>query len=399
MASGPRRPPRIAVAGAGVFGAAASLELRRRGWEVVLLDPEAPPAPRAASTDVSKVVRREYGSDRFYLELASEAIEGWRRWNAEWPEPLYHETGVLVLGLLDSEAPLEGSGFTADSWRSLLAAGCTPERLDGGELAARFPAWSAGHVRGGFFHRAAGWAESGRVVARLVELARAAGVVVRREAVIGLLEDDRGVRGLRGAAGEVAADHTLLAAGVWTPRLGGLEWGMWPTAHPVFHLRPSDPEPFRAERFPVFLSDIASSGWYGFPLHPREGVVKVARHGLGRRVDPDVERAVTPEEEEALRAFLAESLPELAGAPVAASRSCLYCDTADGHFWIDRDPARDGLTVASGGSGHAFKFAPVLGGLIADAVEGRESRWLPRFSWRREARPFASEEQARAGRA
>lgn len=394
MASSPRRPPRIALAGAGVFGAAAALELRRRGWDVVLLDPEAPPAPRAASTDVSKVVRREYGSDLFYLELATEAIAGWRRWNAEWPEPLYHETGLLVL----ADSPLEGSGFAADSWRSLLAAGYAPERLDAGELAARFPAWSSTHLRGGFFHREAGWSESGRVVARLVDLARAAGVEVRREAAVGLLEDDRGVRGLRGAAGEVPADHTLLAAGVWTPRLAGLEWGMWPTAHPVFHLRPGDPEPFRAERFPVFLSDIAATGWYGFPLHPREGVVKVARHGPGRRVDPDVERVVTPDEVSAMRAFLADSLPALAGAPLAASRSCLYCDTADGHFWIDRDPAREGLTVASGGSGHGFKFAPVLGGVIADAVEGRESRWLPRFRWRREARPFASEEQARAGR-
>jgi glycine/D-amino acid oxidase-like deaminating enzyme len=392
MASSPRRSPRIAIAGAGVFGAAASLELRRRGWDVVLLDPDVPPAPRAASTDVSKVVRREYGSDFFYLELATEAIEGWRRWNAEWPEPLYHETGLLVL----SDSPLEGSGFTADSWRSLLVAGYAPERLDAGELAARFPAWTSTHLRGGFFHREAGWSESGRVVARLVELARAAGVEVRREAALGLLEDDRGVRGLRGAAGEVPADHTLLAAGVWTPRLAGLEWGMWPTAHPVFHLRPDDPELFRAERFPVFLSDIAATGWYGFPLHPREGVVKVARHGLGRRVDPDVERVVTPDEVAAMRAFLAESLPALAGAPLAASRSCLYCDTADGHFWIDRDPAREGLTVASGGSGHGFKFAPVLGGIIADAVEGRGSPWLARFRWRREALPFASEEQARA---
>jgi glycine/D-amino acid oxidase-like deaminating enzyme len=385
---------RIAIAGSGVFGAAAALELRRRGWEVVLLDPEAPPAPRAASTDVSKVVRREYGSDGFYLELAAAAIDGWRRWNAEWPEPLYHESGLLVIG----DAPLAAAGFVGDSWRSLLAAGCSPEPLDGSSLAARFPAWRGARAGGGFFHRAAGWAESGRVVARLVELARDAGVEVRREGVVGLLVDDRGVRGVRTPGGALAADHTLLAAGVWTPRLAGLEWGMWPTAHPVFHLAPADPEPFRGERFPVFMSDIAATGWYGFPLHPREGVVKVARHGLGRRVEPDVARTVTEDETRDLRAFLASSLPGLAGAPVVASRSCLYCDTADGHFWIDRDPAREGLTVASGGSGHAFKFAPLLGGLIADAVEGRTNPWLPRFAWRREARPFASEEQARAGR-
>ncbi|MEO8396610.1 MAG: sarcosine oxidase, partial [Chloroflexota bacterium] len=61
---------------------------------------------------------------------------------------------------------------------------------------------------------------------------------------------------------------------------------------------------------------------------------------------------------------------------------CLYCDTRDEHFWIDRHPQRPGLTVAAGGSGHAFKFAPVLGGLIADAMEAKPNDWLPKFRWR-----------------
>jgi glycine/D-amino acid oxidase-like deaminating enzyme len=383
----------VAIAGAGVFGAAAALELRRRGWSVVLVDPEVPPAPRAASTDVSKVVRREYGSDRFYLDMASAAIDGWRRWNAEWPAPLYHECGLLAL----AGGSLDEPGFAGDSWRSLQAAGCTPERLDVATVRERFPAWREGSYPDRFFHAAAGWAESGRVVERLVALGRAAGVELRRDGVAGLLAGDGGVRGLRTAAGAaVEADHTLLAAGVWTPRLAGLEWGMWPTAHPVFHLRPADPDLFRAERFPVFMADIATSGWYGFPLHPREGVVKIAGHGAGRRVEPDFARTVGHEDEALLRSFLQEQLPALATAPIVASRSCLYCDTADGHFWIDRDPRRAGLTVASGGSGHAFKFAPLLGEVIADAVEARENPWLPRFRWRREARPYAGEEEARA---
>lgn len=384
---------RVAIAGAGIFGATAALELRRRGWEVVLVDPEAPPAPRAASTDISKVVRREYGSDRFYLELASEAIAGWRRWNAEWPEPLYHEDGLLVLSGDELAAP----GFAGDSWRGLQATGCAPEALDAGELARRFPAWSRAPYRHGFFHAAAGWAESGRVVARLVERARAAGVEVRREAVSGLRMEGSRVRGLRTGSGEpVTADLTVVAAGVWSGRLAGIEWGVWPTAHPVFHLRPADPALFRSERFPVFMADVAESGWYGFPLHPREGVVKVARHGAGRRVEPDAPRVVEPADEQALRAFLHDALPALASAPVAASRACFYCDTADGHFWIDRDPARPELVVATGGSGHAFKFAPLLGVLVADAVEERDNRWLPRFRWRRETRAYAGEEQARA---
>lgn len=385
---------RVVVAGGGVFGTAAALELRRRGAAVVLLDPAELPAPRAASTDVSKVIRREYGSDELYLRLATRAIDGWRAWNAVWPEALYHECGLLLLG----GGSLAEPGFAGDSFRALAAAGCNPERLGAREVAARFPAWSGRREGEALFHAAGGWAESGRVVARLVDLCAAAGVEVRAgEGVAGLLEDDRGVAGVRTTrGGEVRGDHTVLAAGVWTPGLAGLEWGMWPTAHPIFHLRPERPERFAAERFPVFMADIAHTGWYGFPLHPREGVVKVARHGAGRRAEADDPRRVAPEEEAALRDFLAAALPELAAAPCVATRACLYCDTADGHFWIDRDPAREGLTVASGGSGHGFKFAPVLGELIADAVEGRDNPWRERFRWRREARPFASEEQARA---
>jgi hypothetical protein len=65
---------------------------------------------------------------------------------------------------------------------------------------------------------------------------------------------------------------------------------------------------------------------------------------------------------------------------------CLYCDTWDGNFWIDRDPEREGLVVAAGGSGHAFKFAPLIGGIIADVVEGRPNRFAHRFAWRDKGR-------------
>src|SRR5262249_4293588 len=150
---------------------------------------------------------------------------------------------------------------------------------------------------------------------------------------------------------------------------------------PVFHLRPDDPAPFEAARFPVFGADISTSGYYGFPLHPEAGVVKVANHGVGRPVHPSSpERAVTAEEPAGLRAFLDDTFPALARAPLAATRVCVYTDTWDGHFWIARDPEREGLMLATGGSGHAFKFAPLIGAWVADAVEGRvhaKFRWRP----------------------
>jgi glycine/D-amino acid oxidase-like deaminating enzyme len=77
------------------------------------------------------------------------------------------------------------------------------------------------------------------------------------------------------------------------------------------------------------------------------------------------------------------------------TRVCLYCDTWDGHFWIARDPGREGLVLATGGSGHAYKFAPRLGALSADAVEGRENDYSRKFRWRPEIHPEQNEEAAR----
>jgi glycine/D-amino acid oxidase-like deaminating enzyme len=102
---------------------------------------------------------------------------------------------------------------------------------------------------------------------------------------------------------------------------------------------------------------------------------------------------VTEADVEETREFLRGSLPALADAPVVATRQCWYGDAADGDFLIDRHPTRAGLFVAGGDSGHAFKFAPVMGGLLADVVEGKPNAWAARFRWRE---PRATKEAARA---
>jgi glycine/D-amino acid oxidase-like deaminating enzyme len=88
---------RIVVAGSGIFGVTAAIELQRRGHAVRLLDPGPLPRQLAASTDISKVVRLEYGGDESYTALSEQSIEGWRRWNREFGVELYHETGLLLL--------------------------------------------------------------------------------------------------------------------------------------------------------------------------------------------------------------------------------------------------------------------------------------------------------------
>jgi glycine/D-amino acid oxidase-like deaminating enzyme len=163
----------------------------------------------------------------------------------------------------------------------------------------------------------------------------------------------------------------------------------------VFHLKPRQPELFAPERFPVFGADITTTGYYGFPIN-RDGLVKIANHGIGREMSPESpERAVTPEDEKNLRKFLATTFPALADAPIVYSRICMYCDTHDGHFWIARDPGRKGLVIAAGDCGHGFKFAPVLGEIIADAAEQKPNPILQKFRWRPEVQRGSGADVAR----
>jgi glycine/D-amino acid oxidase-like deaminating enzyme len=382
----------VAIVGAGAIGLATALELRRRAYRVHVVEAGVPPDPDASSTDISKAVRMDYGSDEFYAALAERAIAGWRSWNVVLGEAVYHEVGFLLL----TGEPMREGTFEGDSFAVLSRRGRTLERLDGRAIARRFPAWAGAGYVDGYFNPTAGYARSGRTVELLASRVAASGVDLRtRTPVARLVESRSRVTGIELAGGErIDAETVVVAAGAWTPiLLPHLADVLRPVAQPVVHFRPSAPQRFAAPSFPVWGADIARTGWYGFPL--ADGVVKIGNHGPGRIADPRAPRAVDAPTLERFRAFVRAALGDLADAPAVASRICFYCDTPDGDFWIDRDPSRPGLVVAAGGSGHAFKFAPVLGPIVADVVEGRPNADARRFAWRT---PSAEHrEQARHG--
>jgi len=379
------------VVGAGINGVVAAIELRKRGHDVVLVDPGPLPHPLAASTDISKVVRAAYGADEEYTDLAERSRKIWQQWNVEFDVELYHEVGFLCM----RRRPMQSGDFEHDSLRLLERRGHRIERVNSDYLRRHFPAWNSDRYPDGFLDFEAGYAESGRAVAALIKRAKSFGVELREHASFRALDQrsDR-VKGIALESGEkVPADAVVIAVGAWTPYVVPFTRDFFrASGQPVFHLKPTQPELFRPERFPIFGADISATGFYGFPLN-RDGVVKIANHGLGREMSPDsLDRAVTKEEENQMRKFLADSFPSLVDAPVVFTRVCFYCDTKDGDFWIASDPDRAGLTIAAGDCGHGFKFAPVLGGIIADAVEGKVN---PKFRWRPEVKAGAAKEAAR----
>lgn len=380
---------RIVIVGGGIFGITAALELERRGYGVRLLEAGTIPAADAASTDISKMVRVEYGDDRVYTDLAEASISGWQEWNERWrgegrPAP-FRNCGVMMLS---REKMVEGD-FEYESYRLLRSRGRQAERIGGERLVARFPAWRE-RFADGFLDPSGGYVESGAAVWLLAEEARQRDIEirVRTPARSLLFQGDRvsGVEDTSGARHE--ADLVLLANGSWTGSFRpDLATSLRRTYHPVWHLRPGDLDLFRENTFPVFTADITRTAYYGFPLHPVHQVVKIGHHGRGLEFGEEADLSVPEALTDKMREFLERSIPALAEAEILYARLCPYCDTTDLNFWIAQDPERLGLTIAAGGSGHAFKFAPLLGSWIADAVEGAENSLTDRFRWRPEQLP------------
>jgi sarcosine oxidase len=179
--------------------------------------------------------------------------------------------------------------------------------------------------------------------------------------------------------GTYSAGRLVLAAGAWMRALAGELPGELPGApagdgrlpltveRTVIHwFRPARPTAlYSPERFPIFIGEYAPGlVWYGIP-DAGDGV-KAALHHHGEPADPDaLRRDVAPEEVAYVRALLRAFMPAADG-PLAASAVCMYTNTPDGHFIVDRHPAHPQVVLASPCSGHGFKFASALGEVLAD---------------------------------
>src|SRR5438876_3664539 len=385
---------KVIVIGAGINGVTAAIELTKRRHKVILADPGPLPHFLAASTDVSKAVRAAYGANEEYTALAERSIKLWREWNKEFGVELYHEAGVMFV----CQREMKPGDFEYESFKILKQRGHKVERMNSVRLWKRFPAWNPGLYRDGVLELEAGYAESDRVVATLIERAKSLGVELREG--VRFCELDQGDDRVKGIVMEdrqrILGDLVVMAVGAWTPYLLPFTKKFFrASGQPVFHLKPSRPDLFAPERFPVFGADITTTGYYGFPLN-HDGIVKIANHGPGREMSPESpDRAVTSGEEDNLRRFLSWAFPELADAPIVYTRVCMYCETHDGNFWIASDPEREGLVIAAGDCGHGFKFAPVLGEIIADAVEEKSNPILEKFRWRPEVRAGSGTDVAR----
>jgi sarcosine oxidase len=367
----------VAVIGLGVTGSAALAALARRGRRAAGIDRFAPRHDRGSSHGATRVIRPGYFEHPSYVPLVRAAYPLWRELEARSGETLLTITGILEMGLPESE-------LVAGTLRSARLHGLPHEILDAAGVMKRYPAFRMADDFIGVFQPDGGFLLAEPAVAAFQAVASRAGADLRtEERVLAVEPHGDGVR-VTTERGEVLAGCAIVAAGPWlTSLLPHMPAPLRVTRQVMAWFAPADLSGFAAERFPVFLLQNQDGTFYGFPADTT-GVKVAKHHHLDQVIDPDrCGRAVSEADEALIRNFLMAHLPD-AGGPLLAAKTCLYTMAPDGDFIIDQLPGHPQIIVASPCSGHGFKFAPAIGEILADlAIAGRTEYDISRFSLQR----------------
>jgi sarcosine oxidase len=348
------------------MGSAAAWQVAARGQRVIGFDRFRPPHDRGSSTGRSRIIREAYWEGPDYVPLVRRAYAWWARLEAASGRTLLRQTGGLVIG------PEQGPLVTG-ALASARAHGVPHERLSAAEVRRRFPVLQPDDSLVGVLEPRAGVLVPEEAIAGMLDQAGRHGAELRYDEPVVSWEavTDTGVR-VRTASGTVHARRLVLAAGAWMASdLPGRHLPLTVARQVLFWLRPAgDPARFAPAELPIWLWETREGPvWYGFP--DLGNGPKVARHHGGATTTADtVDRVVSKEEHAPLMAFLATAIPTLRG-PVIETQVCLYTNTPDEHFLLDRHPDCASVLIASPCSGHGFKFAPTIGEILADLATGQ----------------------------
>ncbi len=384
----------VVVAGLGAAGSACAYQLARRGLSVAGVDRHHPPHDLGSSHGSSRIFREAYAEDPLYVPILTAAFDGWRELEILAERELLVQCGGLMIGPPDCEL-IGGVRLSAERHGLPIEELSTVqlERRYGGVFAAANGTVALYDPRAGFLKPEA-CIEAMQSQAEVHDARLSPGA-----AVVGWSADDDGVRVELADGSALEADWLVLSLGAW---LGDLAPDLSPhltVARQVLHWFESTGEPGRLSpaHLPIFIWEHDPPRlFYGFPDHG-EGL-KVAIHHEGEVTTAEtVEREVSAAEVEAAHALTERLMPGAAGAWLR-SAVCMYTNTPDGHFLLDRHEEHERVIVASPCSGHGFKFMVALGAAVADLVTGAEPAFdIAPFRLARLAEPGGTQFRVRTG--
>ena len=364
----------VAVVGIGAMGSAAFYELAARGVRVLGIEQFQPGHDRGSSHGESRAIRLSYFEHPSYVPLLRRAFTKWRALEAECRDTILTVTGIL-------EAGHPGSPVVEGSILASREHDIPHEVLDAAEVGRRFPAFHLPEDWRALFQPDGGFLRPERAIQAFVAGARERGAPVWTGTRVAAIHPRPAAVTLETDCGPVEAARVIVAAGPW---IGAFAPELAPhlvlTRQVLGWFAARDPALVRPERFPVFVLDGVKDTCYGFPDFAGTGL-KAASHRRGRVLgSADALRQDADEGDAAqIRAGL-RLIPAVDGPPIRM-QTCIYTRTPDEFFIVDKSALDPRVVLASPCSGHGFKFASVMGEILADlALEGETAHDISRFS-------------------
>ena len=355
----------VVVVGCGVMGAAVSYNLARRGLRVLAVERFGVNNERGSSHGRTRIIRLAYHENPKYVPLLRRAFDAWREIESKSGKRLLRKTGGLMIGKKDGD-------FVRGVVRSAKAHGLPYEALSASDANTRFEAFNLGDEFAAVHDPNAGVLSAEESVRAFVGLASEAGCEFRfSEEVKGWKSRAEGIE-LETSLGRQTTARVVLCAGAWN---GALLRGVVPLQcerQVPLWFSTGGKERFTASKMPVFImEEEKGSCYYGIP-DVGHGV-KAARHHGGEVSGPDmVKREVTEGDIAPVRAFISRRLKDLDGPPIE-STTCIYSNTPDFDFVVGPHPGDQRTFILSACSGHGFKFASVLGEVVANLALGESA--------------------------
>jgi sarcosine oxidase len=368
----------VAVIGLGAIGSSAAWRLAARGVDVIGFEQFEPGNAWGGSTGKTRLFRVACLEHPGLTPIARRARDLWRELEASAGQPLFFETGGLMIGPPDSHI-IEGTLAAA------AAHDLPVERLDADEIARRFPAHARtnpGDV--GVWDPEAGILRPEAAIVAAADAARAAGARILTGTRVTAIEPDADGVTVRTDAAASRVRRVAVTSGPWITRFVP-DLPLTPHRVVMTWFRARDGHDANLDVLPVFIRSVPGRDtWiWGHGMVPAEGPgslegfgghdAKVGPEFDGPFVadDPDaIDRIVHPGETAEIRDLVAATFPDLEPEPSGVT-TCIMTHTPDQQFVVGatRHPR---VVVGGGCSGHSFKHASALGELVAQSVLGEE---------------------------
>ena len=353
------------VVGVGGMGSSTCYQLAKRGQKVLGLEQFDIPHTYGSSHGHTRIIRLAYYEDPSYVPLLRRAYELWAEIEAVSGKKILYKNASVDVG------PADGEIFQG-SLASCKKHAIPHEVLTGKELNQRFPGYNVPDDFKAIYQKDGGFLVPEKATTAFVEAAHQYGATIHaREKVLSWRAVDNGVI-VKTNRNEYQAGKLVFTAGAWNAQLLPILSGLAIAERQVLAwLQPLEPALFTPERFPVFNMEIGGERYYGFPIYGIPGFKFGKYCHLKERGEPEsFNREPTAKDEAILRAFSSKVFPKGNG-PTMSLKTCMFTNSPDDHFILDVHPVHPQVIMGAGFSGHGYKFASVIGEVMADlAITG-----------------------------